>query len=103
VSSLETESIDHWIGTVCALVRSPFDVVQPPGISAVPGPDGDDDVSGSKGRGRHRAQGEDKQRTVRAVRESGSKREEGGSEIVTDASACVSVVPGVCRMLTRLE
>ena len=25
------------------------------------------------------------------------------SEIVTDASACVSVVPGVCRMLTRLE
>ena len=25
------------------------------------------------------------------------------SEIVTDASACVIVVPGVCRMLTRIE
>ena len=24
-STCETESIDHWIGTVCALVRSPFD------------------------------------------------------------------------------
>ena len=27
VSTSETESIDHWIGTVCALVRSPFDAV----------------------------------------------------------------------------
>ena len=44
VSTFETESIDHWIGTVCALVRSPFDVVRPPRTLAVLGPDGDDDA-----------------------------------------------------------